>query len=193
MKIDPSAYNDIIEAYTINLYSLKEIADILHVSRPAVHKFLNKHGVDTSKHKIQISCTTCGAVVERTRKRVRKQRNHFCSEDCYYAFLSAGKTSYIQSKNGQRLARTKVAQYFNLQPEHIVHHEDRNSCNNLLNNLKVFANQGDHIKYHHQHRDEYHNKLETEKDRKRHDIYYHYNGVPVTPIWQGSQAPNKYT
>ena len=187
MIIDPKTHVDIIEAYTINLSSMQEIADILHVSRNAIYKILRKSGVDTTKHRISISCTTCGKTIERTRKRVRKQRNHFCSQDCYYSFLNAGKTSYIQNRHGQRLARFKVTQYFDLQQQHVVHHEDRNTFNNDLKNLKVFATQGDHIKYHHQHRDKYANKFETIRYRKKYDTYAEYTGIPVEPLFDGSK------
>ncbi len=41
-----------------------------------------------------------------------------------------------------------VSKAFDLLPGQVVHHEDRNCNNNSLGNLKVFANQGDHIRYH---------------------------------------------
>jgi len=185
MKIDKSVHKDIIEAYTIDLWPLGEISDMLHVSRSAVWKLLRKHGVDTSNHKIIVSCTVCGKPIERTRKRVRKQLNHFCNADCYSAFLDAGKTSYSKSGNSSRLARNIVAQWFDLKSEHIVHHEDRNRFNNAQYNIKVFANQGDHIKYHHQKRDEYHNKI-TDKYRESH--IRQNNLSPVEPIWDGSKV-----
>lgn len=187
MKIMPDAHSDIIEAYTIDLWSLQEIADSLQVSRTAVHKFLNKHGVNTSKRRIKVSCTTCGATIERTKKRVRKQHNHFCDANCYTSFLDAGKTMYKQSRHGQRIARIVVAKFFSLEPDHIVHHEDRNNYNNSPQNLKVFANQGDHLRYHHFKRDQYTNKLtQKTKHRKAWDQYHKFE---VAPLWDGSTVP----
>ena len=186
MKIDPSGTVDIIEAYTVDLWPLQEIADVLHVSKAAVHKFLRKHGVDTTKHKITVGCTTCGAVFERTRKRVRKQRNHFCSTDCYSAFLDAGKTNYVGSRQGQRIARQVVSRHFDLQPEHVVHHEDRNTLNNIPSNLKVFACVSDHIKYHHINRDKYHNEITSPFNPHR-EQWLRYNKDTVKPLWDGSQ------
>ncbi len=63
------------------------------------------------------------------------------------------------NRYGSRTARRKVSEVFDLQPEHRVHHLDKDQTNNLLSNLVVFANQGDHIRYH--------------RDFK------------VTPIWEG--------
>ena len=189
MKITPDAHKDIIEAYTINLWSMQEIADILHVSRTAVHKFLKNKGVDTSKRKITVSCTVCREPIERTKKRVRKQKNHFCSTDCYSAFLDAGKSSYIGNRHGQRMARRVVSEYFDLQPEHVVHHEDRNTYNNIPQNLKVFANQGDHTRYHHSMRNQYFNKI-TNIHREAIEKEPYYKEFEVEPIWDGSVMPN---
>ena len=184
MKITPDAHKDIIEAYTIDLWTIQECADVLHVSRSAVHKFLIKSGVDTSKRKIKVSCTTCGETIERTRKRVRTQRNHFCTTDCYSSFLAAGKSMYIQNRHSQRMARGVIAKYFDIQPDHVVHHEDRNNYNNHPINLKVFANQGDHLRYHHMKRDEYANKL-TVKSQQR-EIWDRYHKFEISPVWDGS-------
>jgi hypothetical protein len=183
MKISSEAHKDIIEAYTIDLMSMQEIADTMHVSRTAIHKFLVKSGVDTSKHKITVSCTTCGNPITRTRKRVRTQRNHFCGRECYNSFLDAGKSTYTQNRHGQRIARSVVKQYFDIQPEHVVHHEDRNNFNNRLDNLMVFATAGDHIRYHHATRDKYVNRLiKKSKHREAWDKYHPYE---ITPIWKG--------
>lgn len=184
MKITPDARKDIIEAYTIDLWTLQECADVLHVSKAAVHKFLRKSGVDTSKHKIKVSCTTCGETIERTRKRVRTQRNHFCSTACYSSFLDAGKSMYTKNRHSQRIARAVVAKYFNIQVDHVVHHDDRNNYNNHPSNLKVFANQGDHLRYHHTKRDEYANRL-TSKGPHR-EAWDRYNQYEIRPVWDGS-------
>ena len=187
MKICPSAHKDIIEAYTIDLWPLQEIADVLHVSKTTVYKFLKKHGVDTSNHKIAVSCTTCGKSILRHRKRVRTQLNHFCSTDCYSSFLDAGKSSYSDSNRHQgRLASVVVSQHFDLQPGNIIHHEDRNRYNNKPYNLKVFANQGDHIKYHHQNRDKLKNKLTDEATKEHRKMWFRYNGIEIKPLWDGS-------
>ena len=183
MKLTPEVQLDIIEAYTVDLWSMQDCADALNVSRTAIHKMLNKHGIDTSKHKLEVSCTTCGKPIMRTKKRVRNQRNHFCSTDCYYAYLDAGRTMYNQNRQGQRTARAVVAKYFDLQDSHIVHHDDRNTLNNDIRNLKVFANAGDHIKYHHSQRDKYTNQLTNKSTYRKNWEKYH--AFEITPLFDG--------
>lgn len=153
MKIDITAHQDIIEAYEIDLWSLQEIADILHVSKTAVKKFLNQQGIDTSKRLIPVSCTACGAEIMRNRKRIRHQKNHFCNADCYASYLQAGRAEACNNRSQQRKAQAVVSKYFKLSNGSVVHHIDRNQFNNHPSNLLVFANNGDHIRYHHIERD----------------------------------------
>jgi len=150
---------DIINAYETDLVPMITLAKQYGISRQGIHKLLKKY-VDTSKHPMTVSCSACGAAIQRTKGRIRKQLHHFCHLDCYTAYLQAGNGKpYIQSRNGQKIARTVVAVYFALQAGHVVHHEDRNTLNNDLKNLKVFANQGDHVRHH--------------------------RGFDVEPIWDG--------
>lgn len=149
MKLTPKDQVDIIRAYTEQLTPMILLADQYGLTRQGIHKMLKKAGIDTTKRKWLVSCSTCGAEIERNRCDIRKQLNHFCCTECYYAFLEAGNGNpYIQNRQGQRIARVKVAELFDLLPTHIVHHEDRNTLNNQPWNLKVFRNQGDHIRYH---------------------------------------------
>ena len=55
---------------------------------------------------------------------------------------------YVDSRQGRRIARSIVSEYFDMEDNHIVHHEDRNATNNDMDNLKVFQCQGDHLRYH---------------------------------------------
>jgi len=181
MKISPDMYKDIIEAYTIDLWSLREIASPLHVSSAAVHKILVKMGIDTSKHKLLVSCTVCGQPIERTRKRVRKQRNHFCDRECYDTYLSAGARDGSNNRQAQKIGRSVVSRYFDLQPTHIVHHENHNQFDNRPMNLRVFANQGDHIRYHHNQRHEHYNQITS----SRLESWERFNHLPVNLLWDG--------
>lgn len=185
MKIDKTLHKDIIEAYTIDLWSMREIAKVINTSPSSIHYVLNKHGIDTSKHLIDVSCTVCHTIIKRNRKRVRKQLNHFCNEDCYYAFLDAGKTSYVSNRHSQRVARSIVSKYFDLKEENVIHHENRDCLDNRLLNLKVFATQGDHMRYHHTKRDEYYNQI---TDNHRDAWFRCHKGFKVEPIWSGSAS-----
>jgi hypothetical protein len=131
---------------------MKQIADELGVTRQAIYKALNKAGINTSNAiaaHINVSCTVCGKETSVRRCAFRKTKHHFCSGACYYAWLKHGNGNpLIMHRHSGRIAREIIQQHYALQPNNIVHHEDRNQYNNNLNNLKVFANQGDHIKHH---------------------------------------------
>lgn len=145
---------DIIKAFTEDLEPMISIAKRYGKTRQSIWKMLKKEGINTSKSMgnttIQVSCTACSGIIERNKARVRNQMNHFCNDKCYSAYLEAGNGNgpYVNNRHGQRIARNKVAQVFNLKNVHVVHHEDRNTLNNIWCNLRVFACQGDHIRYH---------------------------------------------
>lgn len=147
-KITQKDKVDIMAAYETDLTPVIKLADRYHVTRQAIYKVLKSADIDTKKRKIPVSCTVCGVIISRTKARVREQKHHFCGYECYYAFLQAGRQIHVQDRMSQRIARKIVARYFDLQEEHIVHHEDRNSLNNDIHNLKVFACQGDHVRHH---------------------------------------------
>jgi len=140
---------DIIEAYTNQLTPMSTLATEYGITRQGIYKILKQAGADTEKKRLPVSCTTCGTEILRTKARIRKQLNHFCSSECYFAFLEAGNGfPYIENRAGQNRARVIVGDHFSLQVGHIVHHENRNCLDNRLDNIRVFANQGDHLRYH---------------------------------------------
>jgi hypothetical protein len=143
---------NIIRGYTVELKTMIEMAKEIGVSRQAIKKALNKAGIDTSKAvaaHILVSCTVCGKEVSTKRCAFRRSKHHFCGKDCYTAWLKHGNGNpLIMHRHSGRIARAVVSAHFALTPAHIVHHEDRNQYNNTLGNLRVFANQGDHIRYH---------------------------------------------
>lgn len=143
---------DIIKTYSIDLEPMISIATRYGITRQGVHKILHKAGIATDKANtghLNVSCSACGKEFSQHRYRVRKQLHCFCSSDCYYAFLAAGNgLPYLPNRYGGIVARTIVEQHFALQEKHVVHHEDRNQLNNHLDNLRVFANQGDHVRHH---------------------------------------------
>ena len=153
---------DIIEAYTNQLTPMSTLATEYGITRQGIYKILKQAGADTEKKRLPVSCTACGTEILRTKARIRRQLNHFCSEACYYAFLEAGNGfPYIENRGGQKRARVLVGDYFSLQTGHIVHHENRNTLDNRLINLRVFANNGDHVRHH--------------------------RGFDVQPIWDGRE------
>ena len=168
---------DIIDAYEIDLEPMMSIATRYGKARVTIWQMLKKSGIDTTKHKLEVSCATCGAVIKRVKSLLRNRKNHFCNMTCYQSFLTAGASHLTDNerRKGGRRARAIVSQYFDLQPGHVVHHEDGFPLNNQLWNLRVFATNGDHIRYHHQARDFY-NKTITEPTPV----------INIEPIWDGA-------
>lgn len=140
---------DIINRYQNEFIPMIYLASEYGVTRQAIYKILKRAGVDTSKRLIPVSCTTCGSECYRNKANIRTRNHIFCTRQCYDIWLQAGNGfPPLISRKGQKLARSIVSQYFSLQKGHVVHHEDRNDLNNDLKNLRVFANQGDHVRYH---------------------------------------------
>jgi len=159
--------NAIVAAYTKQLTPMVALAEQYGITRQGIYKVLRKAGVDTTKRKISVACSFCGAEHMRTKGMIRKCLNKFCGAECYFAFLDAGKgipsidgNPYVYNKQGQRLGRKIVEAYYTLSPGEIVHHEDRDTNNNDLSNLRVFASQGEHVRYH--------------------------RGFEVAPLWSGA-------
>ena len=91
-------------------------------------------------------CDYCNEPIKHTRAVYRKNKTHYCNDECYYASLE--NPSLVMWRQGSRLARALVSQRFDLQREHIVHHEDTDQRHNDMVNLRVFKDQADHMRYH---------------------------------------------
>lgn len=142
---------DIVDAYINRLVPMITLAKQYAITRQSVYKVLQKAGIDTGKAAtiLSVSCTCCGKVFPKRRCQVRRSKHVFCCNECYYAWLQHGNGNpLIMHRDAQRTARKVVAFYHTLLPGEITHHEDRNQFNNDPFNLKVFASQGDHVRYH---------------------------------------------
>ena len=87
-----------------------------------------------------------------SKKLTRDQAYRFVKYGDYKPYVSYGRKC--------QEARQLVSRHFELRPEHVVHHEDRDARKNSLINLKVFADNSDHLRYH--------------------------RGLLVKPIWEGA-------
>lgn len=141
---------DVLNRYCEQLEPVQSIASSYGMTRQGIWKLLRRNGVDPKQYgRLRVTCCACGQEFERSRSHIRKSKNVFCSLDCYYAYLEAKQDGvYFAGRQGQRISREVVAAYFPLESKHVVHHKDRNNYNNNINNLMVFANQGDHIRFH---------------------------------------------
>ena len=139
---------DIIEAYTNDLTPMITLASTYKVTRQRIWQMLKDAGVDTGKRKLTVTCTQCCKPMQRTKARIRRTTHHFCSIECYYAWLESNSISKGAWRQGLRIARHVVSKHFTLQPGYVVHHIDGDNHNNDILNLMVFACNGDHTRYH---------------------------------------------
>ena len=142
---------DSVRMYEEDFFSLEMIGDLYGVSRQAVKKYLNNRGVDTSKRKFVLVCSECGIEFERHRAYIRNTYNPVCSVGCYHKRIH--NPDYNQNRQGQRIARKTADEMLiqegkRLGEKNVVHHENGDTSDNRPENLKVFENQSDHMKYH---------------------------------------------
>jgi len=151
---------DIVVMYTIQHLSSCEIQRLTGMSKTGIMKRLKSVGVKTKDGEwVNAICAYCGREYQVVRSRWKKSQKHYCKPECYYASLE--NPGYKPWREGQRIARAIIAQYFNLQDNHVIHHKDGDNRNNNLDNLQVFASQSDHLK-----------------------VTHHNNGN-IKPIWDG--------
>ncbi len=142
---------DVVVLYTIQHLSCSQIAKIAGLSRQAIWKVLRFSGTNTSRGpgggtRVMIECEFCGTKKEWTRSRWRHTNHHYCSPECYYAAIE--NPGYHPWRQGQRLAKAIVSQYFTLQEGNVIHHKDGDSRNNDRSNLAVYQSQSAHMKHH---------------------------------------------
>ena len=152
---------DVVALYTIQHFTMEEIGKLAGVTRQSIRMVLIKKRISPQQGEwVTFNCDFCGKESKKTRGYWRKRIHNYCSNECYYASIE--NPGYYQSRQGQRIARAIVNQYFRLEPEHIVHHKDGDTRHNDLINLAVYASHSDHLKATH-----------------------HHNGN-VKPIWDGA-------
>ena len=147
-------YQTITDDFTVKLMPVIAIAKRYGVSRACIYKILKKLGVNTTKGigntMLEVSCDYCQKVITRNKAKIRNQIRNFCNFDCYYSFIRHNNSNgpYRANRHGQRIAREKVSQVFDLQSGNVVHHVDRDCYNNRWDNLMVFVTNGDHLRFH---------------------------------------------
>lgn len=139
--------DELVYMYTSAHLTMAEIGAVIGITRQGVLKRLRKLGVTAEQgERVEVACAKCGSMFVAERKRWRKQRKVFCSQQCYFQHIE--NPDYVPWRQGQSIARKEVSRYFDLKPEHVVHHKDGNNYNNDIMNLAVFASQADHMAYH---------------------------------------------
>lgn len=137
--------------YLVDHMTLREIGARVGMSHAGVMRRLHRAGVSAREGEyVKISCGYCGCEIERVRSRARRAAQSYCNSECYYASMDGER--YKPWRQGQRIARAIVAQYFELEPEHVVDHHDGDNRNNDKANLRVYASQADHMAMHRGHK-----------------------------------------
>lgn len=143
-KLTPEAVSEALEAVRAQ-ESVSHIARRLGVSRQRIYQLAKHHGVELRAWTDR-ACGHCGAPLQVRRHRARQTRRSYCNPACYHAKL--GESSYIENRHGQRIARRVVRRFFNLEDGHVVHHIDGDQGHNDPENLMVFRDHGDHMRWH---------------------------------------------
>ncbi len=141
-KIDKRA----LELWKEDHYTLQKIAEFFSASRSGVRKYLKKNGIDTSAGgQVHVICDYCGQEFLKYRSLVRKTRKHYCCPDHYYKSLYS--PGYNEDRQAQRVARKVIKYLFPIEESHVVHFKDGDSLNSEPNNLLVFANAADYLRW----------------------------------------------
>lgn len=149
MEIRKNPSVDVVALYQAGL-SMADICARAGITRQAVSKRLEALGIPRTRRagRIPAICQHCGNpyLARRTSRLVSTSHQRMCSKACYYA--SRSNPAFIENRAAGHHARLKVAHHFALAPSNVVHHEDANQTNNDIPNLRVFASQSEHLKYH---------------------------------------------
>ena len=148
MQMKKPDVQDVVFMYTEHHWTMDEIGRFYGITRQAIYRYLKKAGVKSEQGEhVNVVCIVCDKEFTVTRKRYHKTKRYHCSKECYT--ITRINPDFVSWRQGSRIARLIVSQYFPLEDEHIVHHKDSNQRNFKIDNLMVFANQSDHLKYHH--------------------------------------------
>lgn len=146
-RLTPEQQLGLILSYHEHGMSAIALAERYKVTRQAIYAILRRHGVASHTHTPELrACGHCGAEIRVSRWKADTRRVSYCNQACYTAKLR--DTNYQESTYGRRLAREAVRDFFWLGPWNVVHHIDNNEHNNATDNLMVFANHADHMRWH---------------------------------------------
>jgi len=137
----------ILELYDMG-YSCDKIAVFtgMVVTGRSIHRYVGKHGRKTWDTRRDVVCEYCWKEFKKVRSLFLKSRKHYCSHKCFSENLK--NPEHIRSVRGSRMARNAVRAcgYYLIDGE-VVHHRDGDGENVDPNNLMVFANHGDRVRW----------------------------------------------
>lgn len=76
----------IVHAYVVEMVPMIRLGIRYGVSRSAIYRVLSEAGVDTSKKSavIDLRCDCCGKKIRKIRSIVRRFKNGYCGQVCYF-------------------------------------------------------------------------------------------------------------
>lgn len=149
---DPLRRARVVDYFTKQHLTMREIGRLEGISAPAVCKMLQRHGISASAGTwVQLTCPICHQSFRRERGRYKRTRVPTCSLTCYRRRRAAQTIpSSFYWRQGMRIARQAVRRAgFPLTRTHVVHHVDGDHRNNALPNLWVFKDASAHQRFHH--------------------------------------------
>ena len=137
----------LVRMYTEEHKTLDQIGFKVGLTGAAIAKRLKTAGITRQMGEwLTRECGFCGNRIRINRARARCSERNYCNESCHYAALE--NPGYKPWRQGQRLARAIVSQYFSIPEGAVVHHKDGDDRNNDKANLAVYAGNGDHVRAH---------------------------------------------
>jgi len=142
----------IVKEFTEGLIPVIALAKKYGITRCGIYKLLNRNGVDTTKagpnaHPT-VYCSFCGADFVVSRLSLRKNRRRFCSMGCWHQYLAMVSIGQNIDRYGMMHARVEALKHFGLKVGQTVHHINGDEKDNRKENLAVFEDNGDHVRYH---------------------------------------------
>lgn len=134
---------------------MKIISELAGITRQAIWGIIKQH-MTPDRHKVFILiCPNCGEEFRRIRALAKKddKQGNYCSIQCFHSHrkLNKGKVKLeVSVREYRRRARkilTENGHIFKKGEE--VHHIDGDITNNILENLMVFPNHTEHMRFHH--------------------------------------------
>jgi len=130
----------LIKMYTQQHLTVRQIGAVVGKSGVSVWKRLKKAGITAKDGEwVTVLCNCCGKSKVISRGDWRKYKKHYCNNDC--RGLDLHSNQFLKSN---KLARVLVNQYFELEPEYVIH-----SRTGLYDkkDLMVFASDKDYLDF----------------------------------------------
>lgn len=160
--------DEVIERY-LSGERLKGLVTATGVTRTAIYDLFKRRAIEPYKRRIlALKCKFCSEEFARPRSHVKGEHSGYCSIQCFHADRSiAGEYSKIggvisrvkdsldyaeevnRRKFGKLAHKAVVDAGIVLKTGEVVHHKDGKRQNFTPDNLQVFKNQSEHMKYHH--------------------------------------------